>query len=86
MSQNSESELYSASSCMKKNGFPFPNLLHTIYAFTGKEVKCPDGHYSENGFTPGCTSKCYVWLIDFLNSCIKQNRKSVLKVYDISLI
>ncbi|XP_052066099.1 uncharacterized protein LOC127705790 [Mytilus californianus] len=25
------------------------------YCF-GKEVKCPDGQYSENGFTPGCTS------------------------------
>jgi len=29
----------------------------TVFILTGTEVECPDGEYSETGYTPGCTSK-----------------------------
>lgn len=29
-------------------------LISVIKIISGKEVKCPDGQGSENGFTPGC--------------------------------
>ena len=29
----------------------------TVFIITGTEVECPDGEYSETGYSPGCTSK-----------------------------